>query len=199
MFTEFKSFKTDLLNRMYAMEDKLSTFIEAFVKLEESNKKLHEEVNHWKSRVEHVESNLNNNSIDMCGVPFVEKESIINTIIHIVNAGVGINCSANDIDYCYRKSSSADRKVKSEIVCVRFVTKWKKDEILRRMQKLNQDKTFVTTKIINNTTEPYKRIYFNETLTPTTRHIFNIANRKRKDSKIHHVWIRNSKVFYQSQ
>lgn len=199
IFAEFKAFKNDIVDRLVAMDTKLSTFVTAFTRLEESNKKLSEEVNQWKSKFERVESYLNNNSIDICGVPFVENESLFNTITHIVNTGVGVNCSINDIDYCYRKTSTADRnnKTKSEIVSVRFISKWKKEEIMLRLKTLIKAKNYVTTKIIN--AESSKRIYFNELLTPYTRQIFNIANRKRKENKLYQVWIRNSKVFVRAK
>lgn len=77
--------------------------IERILVLEQENEALKKKIQCCKSNIKALEQKHLANKIDIVGLPFVDNNKIVETVLTVLNKGVGVCVSESDIDDCYRK------------------------------------------------------------------------------------------------
>lgn len=167
-------FENKLDARLQKFEEKLTQVCESIKTLsagiENNTKKIVElEVN-----FDSIAQNQKKNCVRICGLPESANESLIESIIVFMNEYLKINCSKNEIDYCFRVGSTTEEN-KPRIAIVNFLCNWKKSEVIN------------TKKVLKGT--PFSIF---EDLTPKRYKILEQAKKKYGNNM---VWSSGGKLF----
>lgn len=126
------------------------------------------------------------NNLIFHGIPMEREENVIQKVLNIGKV-LDVNITPENIDAAHRLPST---KPGPQPVIVKFVNRWKKEDILaqRRVKK-----TLKTNQI--GYSGPGENIYINEHLTPKNELIAKKCRELRQQGKIFATWVRDCKIY----
>lgn len=127
------------------------------------------------------------NNLKLTGVPEAEREDLYSSVINLAE-GLGEPLTKDEIDVINRVPSYAKD---SKPIIVRFVSRWKKEEILQKLLTQKRKLTTVDAKLQG----PTRPIFINEHLTRQNETLAKGARDLKKTKIILYTWVRNTKVF----
>ena len=177
----FNNWKKEI-DEIKKLKDQLSTMIPA-----ESSKasRIQDEVQRAMES-DHQHSRLNN--LKITGVPEKENENLYTTVINISKA-IGEPLELNEIDIVHRVPSYSKSMPKP--IIVRFVNRWKKENILFKLR--SQKKRTTTTDAGDEGRE--RPIFINEHLAQSGETLAKKARDLKRSKKVLHTWVRNARVY----
>lgn len=180
--------KKVLFDKIKEVEDNLK---KSLIELKNENVILKNEIIVLNDRVDNLEQSALNNSVDIIGFPFIKDSNVLQSaVLNLFCDSMNVEIKSENIVSCYQKKMSKEIDSKS-IVCVKFNSSLKKD-IVMRAKKILKNKSIV----FNGDSDEQTNVecYINNSMTAKKRHIFNVANKMKKQHKVKYLWFRNGRI-----
>lgn len=130
-----------------------------------------------------MEQYSRSNNIEINEMPEIENENCPNTVINIARE-LKIDLDLCEIDFAHRvPTKSTTSKNKPPPIIVKFLSKRKRDEFM--------SKKYI---IMFKGSPNEKKVYINEHISPTYKHLLMITKHLAKDLSYKYVWFRKDKV-----
>ena len=199
---EIKKMNTDLDTSIQFMNSKFELVVKQNKELTEKVSKLVDENqvikgqlkgmnkdnNSLTSQVDFLERNLKGKNVEICGVPFVKNENVVDLAVKVIK-NVDSEFVQDDIDYARRLIKKDNNNVVTYgPVLVRFKSMSKRNYIYRKKKNLKDVK-------LNLVNDGHKKVFLNENLTTRNKKIFYHANIFRKQYQWKFIWTSNGMVF----
>lgn len=165
---------------------KLETTLDKIDVLVAENNELKQKLFIMEERLEVVEQQLLQNSLEIVGVDFVNDENIKDTIIKVTNTGLNLNIHENDIDVAYRKRRKNGEY--TNVIYVKFLYRNFRNNVLEAKRKQKRLLSSHCGILGDN------NIFVNESLSLYKKKLFATAKKAKIDKGYKYLWIRNSKI-----
>lgn len=184
--TQFKSWSAEnqkKLDDRFQLWDKI---MERMEYLTSENSFLKTECRKLEQKIDYLEQQQHENSIELVGVEVAGKENINEIILNVTNKGLNLALTENDIDFAYRRKAANGKP--SNIIYVKFCSRRSKHKVLQA--KRNHKRLSTASCGFNSD----GMIYLNEALSYTRRQLFIRAKTVKADLGYKYLWIQNSRI-----
>lgn len=188
----------------------LKEYHEEISALRNENQKLQKEVGILNVKVGLLEQERLVNSVDIIGMPSVNKENLKSGVIDIIKERLDINLAISDITHCYakkvfnKKISTSDNISQTKkhhqnnpIVCVKFFSQTTKLNIMKKLKEQTKQKALNSD--IDGSERETKRLFINDSLSKYTRAVFNAAKIIKVEKNYEYLWVKNGKIFMRKE
>ncbi|XP_077985930.1 uncharacterized protein LOC144440433 [Glandiceps talaboti] len=180
----------DLQQSVTYVSNSFDEFTRQLQSLKNENKGLKEQLAKTTNELNDLQQYTRRNNLELSGLPEEEDEDTDDIVVRVA-AAAGVNISPDDIDISHRLPRRTNRQGQQQpaTIIVKFVRRTVRNKLYNSKKHL-KDKTARNIGYTNN-----NRLYINENLTPTNKHLFYEANQLRNTKQWKFIWTYNGKIY----
>lgn len=175
----------ELKDSVESQQNLIQSYLERTESLEAENRKLRQELEDARTRIEETEQYTRVNCIEIHGVPNTSGENVVD-IVKKVGAAIDFEVTDSMLDNCHRLGKSTRDRPAG--IIVKFVRRMDKENFLAK----KREKKDLSTRHMNLGTD--HPVYVNESLCPSRRKLYGQARQIKKDKHYKYIWLRGGKI-----
>lgn len=186
---EIKNTLASTLHSLGLMQAQISTLEETtrlLSEIQKENEMIKAELKTTRERLDNAEYMYHSKHIELREVPFFENENVCATVIKILNKGIDMQLTVDDVEMCYRKKIKG---APSGTVIVQLRSRSVKEEILAA---LYAKKVAIKAETIFSSCKG--RIFINDWLSNNTKMLMREAKIAKTNHNYEFLWVRYGKI-----